>query len=238
MGRARLDPGRAGVSSAVMENALVIGASGGIGSALAAALAARGVAVTPLSRSRDGLDVTDANCVEAVLGRVTGPFDLIFVATGALELGGQGPEKALKQLTPEAMLGQFRLNCIGPALILRHAVRLLPRDRRSVFAALSARVGSIGDNGFGGWYSYRAAKAALNQLLHTAAIELARTHPQAVCAALHPGTVDTALTEKYARGHPTVPPGAAAENLLSVIGGLTAEETGQFFDWRGERVPW
>jgi NAD(P)-dependent dehydrogenase (short-subunit alcohol dehydrogenase family) len=221
-----------------MENALIIGASGGIGSALSAALAARGVATTQLSRSADGLDITDETSVEEHLGRLAGPFDLIFVATGALELKGRGPEKSLKHITPEAMLEQFRLNCMGPALVLKHAPRLLPRDRRAVFAALSARVGSIGDNSFGGWYSYRTAKAGLNQMVHTGAIELARSHREAICVSLHPGTVETPLTEKYARGHPTVPPSDAARNLLNVIDGLTPAETGLFFDWAGKRVPW
>lgn len=221
-----------------MQSALIIGASGGIGSALSAALAARGLAVTGLSRRDDGLDVTVESSVSAALGRLAGPFDLIIVATGALELNGQGPEKSLRHLTPEAMLNQFRLNCVGPALVLKHGRRLLPRARRSVFAALSARVGSIGDNRLGGWYSYRTAKAALHQMIHTGAIELARTHPQAICIALHPGTVQTPLTENHARGHPTVAPGQAARNLLAVIDGLTPEETGLFFDWRGARVPW
>jgi NAD(P)-dependent dehydrogenase (short-subunit alcohol dehydrogenase family) len=221
-----------------MENALIIGTSGGIGAALAAALAARGVAVTGLSRSGDGLDVTDEASVEAHLGALDGPFDLVFVATGALELEGRGPEKSLKHITPEAMVEQFRLNCMGPALVLKHAARLLPRDRRAVFAALSARVGSIGDNGYGGWYSYRTAKAALNQVMHTGAIELARSHKESICVSLHPGTVETPLTEKYARGHPTVPPAEAARNLLSVIDALTPADTGLFFDWKGERVPW
>jgi len=221
-----------------MENALIIGASGGIGQAVGAALSARGVTVTGLSRSGEGLDVTDPASVDRVLGGREGPFDLIFVATGALELNGRGPEKALGQLSAEAMVDQFRTNCVGPALILRHAPRLLPRDRRCVFAALSARVGSIGDNRKGGWYSYRTAKAALNQVLHTGAIELARSHRRAICVALHPGTVDTALTGKYAKGHPTVPPGEAARNLLDVIDGLTPGDSGRFFDWRGERVEW
>lgn len=221
-----------------METALVIGASGGIGSAVRAALEARGVAVTGLSRSEDGLDVTDEGSVARCLGDLEGPFDLVFVATGALELDGRGPEKSLKHLEADAMVAQFRLNCVGPSLVLKHSVRLLPRKGRAVFAALSARVGSIGDNGFGGWYSYRTAKAALNQMIHTGAIELGRTHKGAVCVALHPGTVETALTADYAKGHPTVPAEEAAANLLSVIDGLGPEDTGQFFDWRGERVPW
>lgn len=221
-----------------MENALIIGSSGGIGGALVTALETRGVAVTGLSRSGDGLDVTDEASVEAKLGALDGPFDLVFVATGALELDGHGPEKALKQLTPEAMVAQFKLNCMGPSLVLKHAMRLLPRSAPCTFAALSARVGSIGDNGMGGWYSYRTAKAALNQMIHGAAIELSRTHRDSVCVALHPGTVETPLTAKYADGHPTVTPQQAAQNLLDVLAGLTPDHTGLFFDWQGERVEW
>lgn len=222
----------------VMENALIIGASGGIGSAITRALGARGVAVTGLSRSHDGLDVTDEASVAAALDRIGGPFDLIFVASGALEIEGAKPEKALRHITPEAMLDQFKVNCLGPALVMKHAFHLLPRDRRCVFAALSARVGSIGDNAFGGWYAYRTAKAALNQMIHTAAIELGRTHRKAVCVALHPGTVATPFTERYLGRHPAVPPAEAAGNLLSVIDGLSPDDTGQFFDWQGARVPW
>ena len=160
------------------------------------------------------------------------------MASGALEIDGARPEKALKQVTAQAMTDQFALNCIGPSLVLKHAVRLLPRDRRCVFAALSARVGSISDNGFGGWYSYRTAKAALNQMIHTGAIELARSHREAVCVALHPGTVATAFTAKYLGRHPSVPPQEAAQNLLAVTDGLTPADSGQFFDWQGKRVPW
>lgn len=223
-----------------MENALIIGASGGIGGALGAALTARGVAVTGLSRSGDGLDVTDDASVARALNALEGPFDLIFVATGGLEIAGQGPEKTIRRLDPDAMMAQFALNAMGPALVLKHALRrdLMPRDRRAVFAALSARVGSIGDNGFGGWYSYRAAKAALNQVLHTGAIELARTHAHAICVALHPGTVQTDLTAKYVGRHPAVPPRDAAHNLLRVIDGLGPADTGGFFDWQCKRVPW
>jgi NAD(P)-dependent dehydrogenase (short-subunit alcohol dehydrogenase family) len=220
------------------ENALLVGASGGIGAALGAALDARGVAVTALSRSADGLDLADPGAVEAALGALDGPFGLILVATGALEVAGDRPEKSLAQLDAGALARQFAVNAIGPALVLRHAPRLLPRDRRAVFAALSARVGSIGDNRLGGWYSYRAAKAALNQILHTGAIELARTHRQSICVALHPGTVRTAFTERYLGRHPAVEPAAAAANLLGVIDGLTPAQTGGFFDWSGAVVPW
>ena len=221
-----------------MERVLVIGASGGIGAAVAAHLAARGAEVTGLSRSRDGLDLTDPAAVDRVLGGVDGPFDGIFIATGGLEIAGHGPEKALRQISAEAFAAQFALNVTGPALILRHAPRLLPRDRRVWVAALSARVGSIGDNGSGGWYGYRAAKAALNQILHTAAIELGRTHRQSICVALHPGTVRTELTADYRGNHPAVAPAESAANLIGVIDGLTPDDSGGFFDWAGTRVPW
>lgn len=169
---------------------------------------------------------------------LNGPFDLIFVATGALEIDGRGPEKALRDLSAEALEAQFRLNCLGPALVLRHAARLMPRDRICRFAALSARVGSIGDNALGGWYSYRTAKAALNQMLRGASIELTRSHKQSICVALHPGTVDTGLTKKYAGGYKTVTPDDAASNLLRVLDNLTPAQTGQFYDWQGLQIPW
>ena len=221
-----------------MKRALVIGASGGIGAAVCASLRARGVEVTGLSRSGDGLDVTDEASVAAHLAALQGPFDLVLVATGALEIGGAVPEKTLRALSARAMLDQFALNCVGPALVLKHGLSLLPRDRRAVLAVLSARVGSIGDNQLGGWTSYRAAKAALNQVMRCAAIELGRTHPQAVCVALHPGTVRTAFTEKYLGRHPAVAPSEAAANLLAVIDGLTRDDSGGFFDWQGRVVPW
>ncbi|GGH35768.1 Short-chain dehydrogenase [Cribrihabitans marinus] len=221
-----------------MERALVIGASGGIGRALSAALEARGVGVLGLSRSGDGLDLTDEESVARVLGGLDDPFDLVLVASGALEIDGAEPEKSVRAIRAQAMMDQFALNAVGPALVLREAGRLLPRDRRAVFAVLSARVGSIGDNRLGGWISYRAAKAAVNQIVHTGAIELARTHRHAVCVALHPGTVATPFTAKYLGRHPAVEPAEAAGNLLSVIDGLGPDDTGGFFDWAGKTVPW
>jgi len=221
-----------------MKRALIIGSSGGIGSAIAGELIRRNVEVTGLSRRDDGLQITDEASVEACLGRLNAGYDLIFVATGALEVAGARPEKTLGQLSAQALMEQFAVNCIGPSLVLKHARRLMPRDRRGAFVTLSARVGSIGDNRLGGWYAYRTAKAALNQMLHSAAIELARTHPQMICAALHPGTVETEFTRKYVGRHPTVPAAEAAENLLQVIDALTPDQTGGFFDWTGAEVPW
>lgn len=221
-----------------MEKALIIGESGGIGSAVAERLRGMGVAVTGLSRSRDGLEVTDEDSLHRVLGGLEGPFDLIFVATGALEIDGAAPEKTVKSLDPKALADQYALNAIGPALVLKHALPLLPWRAPAVFAVLSARVGSIGDNRLGGWYSYRAAKAGVNQLIHTASVELSRTHKELACVCLHPGTVETAFTAKYAGRHPTVTPERAAERLVSVIQGLSPEDTGKFLDYAGQEIPW
>lgn len=201
-----------------MERILVIGASGGIGAALCEALRRRGYDVVARSRSGDGFDVTDEASVEAGLAGLEGLTGVI-VASGALEIDGAAPEKTIRAISGKAMADQFAVNCIGPALVLKHAHRLLRRDARAVFAVLSARVGSIGDNRLGGWVSYRAAKAAVNQVVHTSAIELKRSHPEAVCVAMHPGTVKTAFTEKYLGRHPAVEPKEAAENVLSVLEG-------------------
>lgn len=221
-----------------MKRVLILGASGGIGSALVEACTSRGDTVIGLSRSVDGLDMTDEASVNEILGRLESSFDLVIVATGALEIDGAPPEKTIKGLSAQAMMDQFALNAVGPALVLKNASKLVPRDKSSVIAVLSARVGSIGDNRIGGWISYRTAKAAVNQVVRTASIELARTHKHAVCVALHPGTVQTAFTEKYLGRHPSVPAIEAATNLLNVIDGLSAKDTGKFYDWQGKEVPW
>lgn len=211
--------------------ALVVGASGGIGAALGEALAAQGEVVR-LSRSADGLDVTDEASVARVLGAVAGVFDWVFIASGALGV----PEKSLKALTAQAMLEQFAVNAVGPALLIKHVVALLPKDRVARVGVLSARVGSIGDNAFGGWYSYRTAKAALNQIVHTAAIELARSHPLAVLVCLHPGTVATPFTAGYPGQKDTADISAA--RLIAVLGGVTPAQSGGFYDYKGQTVPW
>ena len=220
-----------------MERALIIGASGGIGSAVQQTLAMRDVDVTGIGRS-NGLDVTDPAAVAKVMGALVGPFDLIFIAIGVLAPQNATPEKSLAAIDADVMAQVFAVNAIGPALILQHAGRLLPRNERGVVATLSARVGSVGDNHIGGWHSYRASKAALNQIVHGAAIELGRSHKQSICVALHPGTVATEFTAKYAGRHKTVPPEGAAQNLLNVLEGLSPEQSGGFFDYSGAVVPW
>ncbi len=218
------------------ERVLIIGASGGIGRALSTRVDA--VEVFQLSRSRDGFDLLDEGSIAAAADALEGPFDLIFDATGALEVEGVGPEKSIAVLDHAAMARQFALNAIGPALIFKHFIKHLPRDKRAVIATLSARVGSIEDNRLGGWISYRAAKAALNQIVKTTSIELSRTHQFGICAAVHPGTVRTELTEKYLKNHSFVEPTEAAENILNVLRGLNERDSGGFFDWRGMAVPW
>jgi NAD(P)-dependent dehydrogenase (short-subunit alcohol dehydrogenase family) len=220
-----------------MKRALVIGASGGIGQALVAELERRGVAVTGLSRSEHGLDVTDPGSVSRLLGGLEGQFDLVVLATGILAPDGGAPEKALSQIEAGAMAEVMAVNAIGPGLVLAQVPRLLPRDERSVVAVLTARVGSIGDNGLGGWYSYRASKAAANQIVRTAAIEIGRNRKAAVVVALHPGTVATPFTEDY-QGHHKVTAEAAAGSLIDVIGGLEPRQSGGFFDYAGREIPW
>jgi NAD(P)-dependent dehydrogenase (short-subunit alcohol dehydrogenase family) len=205
---------------------------------VALALEGRGYGVTRLSRSADGVDVTDETSVQTCLERLEGRFTTVFVTTGALNLGPYRPEKSLRAVDPSAFAAQFALNATGPLLVLKHALRLMPRDEPVRFAALSARVGSIGDNHLGGWYAYRAAKAALNQLIHTAAIEVARSHPQSVIVTLHPGTVDTDLTRDHRGSHAAMPPAEAAAHLLTVLDKLTPAQTGGFYDWQGRSVPW
>ncbi|WAJ30342.1 SDR family NAD(P)-dependent oxidoreductase [Antarcticirhabdus aurantiaca] len=222
--------------------AVVIGRSGGIGSAVAARLEAdpRCGEVVGLSRA-EGFDLLDEASIEAAARRLAstgGPLDLVFDATGALQIDGYGPEKTLRALGPAGMAMQFAVNAIGPALVLKHFAPLLPRERRGLFATLSARVGSIGDNRLGGWISYRSAKAALNQIVRTAAIEIARTHPRAVVVALHPGTVATRLSDPFAGQRDRLSPDAAAAALLETLDGMTPERTGTFHAYDGSSIAW
>lgn len=217
--------------------ALILGDSGGIGAALATRLQEQGWSVVGLSRSRDGFDLCDPACIETHMMALDGPFDLVVVATGILAAPGRRPEKSLSELDAGSMAEIFAVNATGPALILRHMPRLLDRNRRSVVAVLTARVGSISDNRAGGWYSYRASKAAANQILRTAAIELGRTHPRSCLVALHPGTVETGFSANY-QGYSKHTASQAADHLMRVVDTLTPDQSGAFFDWAGKPVPW
>lgn len=220
-------------------NVLIIGASGGLGGALVDAFTARGDTVTPLSRSTHGIELTDESTIAAAAAGLAGQrFDRIVAATGALTIDGTPPETSFSRLDPAVMARSFAINAVGPAMLIKHLAPLLPRKTPAVFALLSARLASIGDNRLGGWTSYRSTKAALNQIVRCAAVEYARKRPQAALIALHPGTVPTALTEPYARGRYTASPREAAGQLISVMNGCTAEETGAFFAYNGTPIPW
>jgi NAD(P)-dependent dehydrogenase (short-subunit alcohol dehydrogenase family) len=219
--------------------AVIIGATGGIGAALAAELERRGALVQRLGRKTEpALDLLDEGSIARAAAE-TGPgLRLVVDATGFLHDERFQPEKSFRQLDPAHLAHSFALNATGPALLMKHFLPLLARDGRAVFATLSARVGSIGDNRLGGWTSYRAAKAALNQIMRTCAIELARNRPQAICVALHPGTVETPLSAPFAKsGLEVQPPGRSAARLLDVLAGLTPAENGGFFDHHGRPIP-
>ncbi len=224
--------------------AIIFGASGGIGGALLTALTeeARYTDVIGFSRASGDFDLTDERTIIAAAQSIFNyaPPTLIIVATGLLSEGARGPEKTFKDIDADWMMRNFAINTIGPALIAKHFLPLLPRDQPSVFAALSARVGSISDNRLGGWYSYRAAKAALNMTVKNAAIELSVTRKRAVCVALHPGTVDTNLSKPF---QANVAPGRlfdaerAALQLLDVIETFKPSDSGKCFAWDGEEIP-
>jgi len=234
----------------------IVGASGGIGAALADDLVASPSVDTAFRLSRSApagptgpgcnlhLDLeNEASIVEAAasIRAAAGSLDLVLVATGLLHDGGAlQPEKTFRVLSGETMERAFRINTIGPALVAKHFLPLLSKDRKAVFAALSARVGSISDNRLGGWHAYRASKAALNMMIRTLSIELARQKPKALCVGLHPGTVDTDLSKPFqarVAKDKLFSPAHSARCLLTVLDGLGPEENGGVFAWDGGRVP-
>lgn len=233
----------------------VIGASGGIGAAICEHLVELPEVsqVSAFSRSLpaggDGrivhraLNLEDEGSIAdaAADASAFGPLSLVFVASGLLHDGDEiQPEKTWRAMTSQQMARNFAVNATGPALVAKHFLPLLTTEGKAVFAAISARVGSISDNHLGGWYAYRASKAALNMLIKTLSIELVRRQPNVIIAGLHPGTVDTSLSKPFQGNVPEgklFRPEYAAGRLLNVIDGLDQKDTGSLFAWDGERIP-
>ncbi|MFS4580804.1 SDR family NAD(P)-dependent oxidoreductase [Phaeobacter sp. C3_T13_0] len=236
------------------KNIVVIGASGGIGSALIDHYSERSpdsltAAARDMLPPRSGVanckvDITNedqlSRLADDLRSRGIAP-DLVIVATGILsDKSGLRPEKSYRQQDLAAFQKVFEINTIGPALVAKHLLPIMPRKGRGVFAALSARVGSIRDNGLGGWHAYRASKAALNMLIRNYAIEMARSNEAMICVGLHPGTVRTALSDPFAANIPDsslFETAQSAAYLADVVDRLSPGDSGRVFDWKGEEIP-
>jgi NAD(P)-dependent dehydrogenase (short-subunit alcohol dehydrogenase family) len=231
--------------------AVVVGASGGIGAALTRRLADAPGVSRVIAMSRSGavpthariapvaIDLADEASIAAGFADTGEALRLVIVAAGGLVIDGRGPEKALRDLDAVGLARSFAINAIGPAVVFKHAAPRLARTGKTALAALSARVGSISDNRKGGWYGYRAAKAALNQIVRTTAIELAAKRRDLVCVALHPGTVRTGLSEPFLAGYTAneiFAPDFAAASLLGVVDALSPAQTGRVFAWDGAEI--
>lgn len=229
------------------KTAVIIGASGGIGGAMADVLEQEGVydQIIRLSRGNDSpvkLDLTSEASIAAAADWLKEQHiqpHMVFVATGLLHSDTKGPEKSMRELDADWMLENYQINAVGPALAAKHFLPLMPKDQIVKFAALSARVGSVSDNRLGGWYGYRAAKAALNMIIRNLSIEWTRKNKRSIIVALHPGTVDTELSKPF---QSNVPPGKlfdserAALQLLDVLDGLKPVDSGKIFAWDGEEI--
>jgi NAD(P)-dependent dehydrogenase (short-subunit alcohol dehydrogenase family) len=222
-----------------MEKVIVVGANGAIGKAFADGCEARGISVVRLSR--EDMDLSSEDSIKACALRLQseGFFDAIFVATGILHTPTIQPEKNIKQLNQDNLHTLFQVNAIGPIMVLKHFSGFFDPQKRGVFAAISAHVGSISDNKLGGWYGYRSSKTALNMFLKTASIELRRTHKELIVASIHPGTVDTPLSRPF---HANIPkeklltPEAAAHQLIELLEKLTPQDSGNFLNWDGSKI--
>jgi NAD(P)-dependent dehydrogenase (short-subunit alcohol dehydrogenase family) len=248
-------------SGTTLGTAVIVGSSGGIGQALVRALVAKarfehvyclnrtGQAPSPTHHTAQSktaligiqIDLTHEDSLRLAAEQVSlqGPIGLVLVATGLLQDDALSPEKTMRHLSSDALMRAFQINAVGPALVAKHFLPLMRREGRSVFAALSARVGSISDNRSGGWYGYRAAKAALNMLIQTLALEHARKFPLGICIGIHPGTVDTHLSKPFQRGVPSerlFSPDVSAAHILNLIQNLTTADTGGLFAWDGKRI--
>lgn len=233
----------------------IVGASGGLGRAFVTQLDRHPSVskIVALSRSTpvfthdsvetQSLNLNSPDSIDEAIAfaQDRAPFDLVVIASGLLHSSSVQPERSHRQLSHAAMSEVFEVNTTGPALLISGFMPLMRRDRKSVIAAISARVGSLGDNRLGGWVSYRASKAALNMVVRTFAIEQARTKPQCVIVALQPGTVDTPLSAPFTAGMSAdklLTADDSARHMLNVIDGLQPSDTGGFFAWDGAAVPY
>lgn len=248
-----------------MKNALIVGANGGIGLGFVRkilqnerntkiyATYRRQELVYELSSLENQysdrilcleMDITDEKQIERVIARIeseVGKIHLVINCAGILHEGSLQPEKSLKQINSEHLLRYFEVNSIGAVLLAKHLLPLFRHGDRSLLATLSAKLGSIGDNHLGGWYGYRASKAALNMFVRTVAIEYRRTNPQTIVVTLHPGTTDTPLSQPFQKNVPTeklFSVDRTVTQLLAVMENLTPNHSGQFFSWDGTRLPW
>jgi NAD(P)-dependent dehydrogenase (short-subunit alcohol dehydrogenase family) len=226
--------------------ALVIGGTGSIGSAIINELKNQKFTnIISLGRSSNPpLDLLDESSIKKAADFIKnqpGSLCLLFDATGILhnEDQNQMPEKTYKNIDLTFMKKNFEINVMGPALIMKHFLPLLDTDQKSIFATLSAKVGSISDNRYGGWYSYRASKAALNQMIKTASIELKMKNKNAVCVAIHPGTVTSKLSKPFQKDNLKIQSNEeSAKNIVQVMTNLKINDSGLFFDWSGDIISW
>lgn len=233
-------------------NVAIIGASGGIGSAFVELFSNHDSVKTVYAFSRQSIDfysnkvisgqidLSDEDSIQAAAHSIDEELDIIIVATGFLHDDATMPEKSLRDLSLPQLEKVFLTNTFGPAIVMKHFLSRIPKNRKSVFAALSARVGSIEDNRLGGWHAYRASKTALNMLLKNAAIETARRYKEAHIIGLHPGTVDTGLSKPFqsnVKDGKLFTPDYSAQSLIDVINTVSPEDSGKVFAWDGQKIP-
>jgi NAD(P)-dependent dehydrogenase (short-subunit alcohol dehydrogenase family) len=224
--------------------AVVIGNSGSIGSAIEKELSDQGFKnIIGFNRSSSPrLDLlneeTIAQSAQFIKDQNT-PVSLVFDATGLLHDDNNMPEKTYKNIDQIFMRKNFEINVMGPALIMKYFLPLLDKEEKSIFASISAKVGSISDNRYGGWYSYRASKAALNQMIKTASIEMKMKNQNAICLAIHPGTVESKLSKPFQKNDLTIQsPQESASNIFKILTLSTSKDTGSFYNWDGKIIDW